>query len=916
MYAEIVVNAPLSRRRVPYLDRTEGFAALGQTFTYSIPAHLAGRVQPGQLVTVPFGARKLQGIILELAAQSKIERIKDVYDIVDSLPVLSAPQIALAHWLSAYYFAPLIDCVLQMFPPGLESEVQTTIALNPDARPVVNPKDAQAYILARLRKDGPLALAELTRGDRKQDLHKEVEKLVRSNVLLRATRLLPPAAKEKRERTIELIAEPTPELRGKIRSRRQLAVLDFMLKRGGVGSSASWHEAAAASKADAATFRALSEAGLIRIDQRIVWRDPLKGFTFDRSEPPALTPEQQSVWDVIHGANSRSAEHPAPFLLFGVTGSGKTEIYLRAVAAMLLQRRQAIVLVPEIALTPQTIRRFAERLPSPPAVIHSQLSLGERYDQWRRIRAGEIDVVIGSRSAVFAPLPRLGLLILDEEHEPSYKQDDHVRYHAREVALEYARLVNATVILASATPSLESMWHAIHGDYRLLEMKQRIANTDIPDLPSQDVRHAPLQSSASAAPRRVLNDGGPMQLTAEYFVGAVPPRTEAFVVADHAPVPYRRSGLSRPRSGALPETAKGDGLPATEGRGPAASPNIQLPPVEIVDMREELKAGNTSILSRALRDALSAALAAHEQAILFLNRRGSATFVMCRDCGFVMRCRRCDSPLVFHADQAELVCHRCNQRYAQPVRCPNCSSIRIRQFGTGTQKVEEVIRQMFPTARPLRWDRDVTGAKGAHDAILRKFVSRAADILIGTQMVAKGHDLPHVTLVGVISADTMLNLPDFRASERTFQILAQVAGRAGRSRLLGRAIFQTYAPTHPAIVAAAQHDYEQFYRSEIEFRRQLDYPPFTRLIRLVHTGTNADRVQLAATSLHRSLEQRIRQRALTDAALVGPAPCFIHKLRGSYRWQIIVKGHRPEDVLRDVVLPLGWRVDVDPMSVL
>lgn len=884
MYAEIVVNAPLSRRRVPFLERAEGFAALGQTFTYSIPRHLEDRVLPGQLLTVPFGARKLQGIVLELTENTRIERLKDLYDIVDPLPVLSPAQIALARWMSAYYFAPLIDCILQMFPPGLESEVQTTIALNPDSPPPANPKAAQSLIFDRLRSKGPLPVSDLAHGDRKKDIQKEIDKLVRSSVLVRATQLLPPAAREKQERTIELIAEPSAELRAKMRSKLQLAVLDLMISRGGVGVVMSSRELTAATRADSTTFSALSEAGLIRIDQRVVWRDPLKGLTFERVQPPVLTPEQEGVRQTIQRLVSQAGASPPPLLLFGVTGSGKTEMYLRAVSEMLAQHRQAIVLVPEIALTPQTIRRFAERLTYPPAVIHSGLSLGERYDQWRRIRAGEIDVVIGSRSALFAPLPRLGLIVIDEEHEPSYKQEDHVPYHAREVALAYAGHIHASVLLGSATPSLESMWHAKRGEYTLLELKHRIANRALPDHLSSGTPYQSAGTSRSAADKRLLNEVGPRPGASAYIPRAIPPD-------------------ATPSGGPFKEPV-------------SVSPHIQLPPVQIVDMRVELKAGNTSILSRALRDALTATLAAREQAILFLNRRGSATFVMCRDCGYVMNCRRCDTPLTFHADQDELICHRCNARYAQPAACPNCGSRRIRQFGAGTQKVEEVIRQMYPTARTVRWDRDVTRAKGAHEKILQQFTSHEADILIGTQMVAKGHDLPLVTLVGVISADTTLNLPDFRAGERTFQILAQVAGRAGRSRLLGRAIFQTYAPSNPAVAAAAQHDYERFYESEIEFRRKLGYPPFTRLIKLLYSGPNAERAQAAAESLHRTLQQGIRQRALTGAELIGPAPCFIYKLRGNYRWQIIVKAESPGEVLRDVVLPLGWRVDVDPISVL
>jgi primosomal protein N' (replication factor Y) len=448
-------------------------------------------------------------------------------------------------------------------------------------------------------------------------------------------------------------------------------------------------------------------------------------------------------------------------------------------------------------------------------------------------------VVVGPRSAVFAPLPRLGLIVIDEEHEGTYKQDKSPHYHARETARRYAVLSGATVILGSATPSLESMYQARRGAYRLLTPTQRI-ETRLP----------------------------------------------------------------------------GEGPEAAAIRRQPLLVHLELPPVEIVDMRAELKAGNTSIFSRSLRDALSETLEARKQAILFLNRRGAATFVMCRDCGHVLRCRRCDNALTYHADEADLVCHHCGRRYEQPAQCPACGSKRIRQFGAGTQKVVEIVSQLFPTARSLRWDRDATGARGAHDDLLRRFAAHEADVLIGTQMIAKGLDLPLVTLVGVISADTGLNLPDFRASERTFQLLTQVEGRAGRSRLLGKAIVQTYMPTHPAIVAAAHHDYNAFYESEIEFRRRLNYPPFSRLIRLVYAGTPDNRAQAAGDSVQRSLSERIRQIGLADVELIGPAPCFVHKLRGMFRWQIIVKGADPHALLRTFNLPVGWRVDVDPMSVL
>ena len=842
MYAEIVVNAPLSRRRVPYVNRTEGFAALTQTFTYCIPERLAGHLTPGQLVVVPFGARRLQGIVMSLAEETKVERVKDVYEIVDPLPVLSPAQIALARWMSAYYLAPLIECVLQMFPPGLEAETRTLIALNPEAPRLVNPRPLHLQLVERVRAQ-PVPLDVLLSDGRKREVLHAVEALARRGVLLRQLVLLPPRAKEKRERLVELVEAPGDAVLHAMRSRRQRAVLE-MLTQIGPNVRVPAHDLLRTTGASLATLRALADAHFIRLDERTVWRDPLAGLAVRPGVPPPLTTEQQAAWQAISGglsgAETTDLGRPSPILLFGVTGSGKTEIYLRAVAAVLAQGRQAVMLVPEIALTPQTIQRFAERFPNQITLVHSRLSMGERYDQWRRVRAGEVGVVIGSRSALFAPLPDVGLIVLDEEHEASYKQDKSPRYHASEVALEYARLTNATVILGSATPSLESMWKARRGEYRLVQLRERIVTQGAGD--PRETRHGATGSNSSDL---------------------------------------------RPSA-----------------------------PVEIVDMRAELKAGNTSIFSRALRDALAATLAAGEQAILFLNRRGSSTFVMCRDCGFVLRCRRCDNPLTYHSDQDDLVCHHCSRRYARPEQCPNCLSRRIKQFGAGTQKVEEQVRLLFPRARTLRWDRDATTARGAHDRLLKQFQGHEADVLVGTQMIAKGLDLPLVTLVGVVSADTSLHLPDFRASERTFQLLTQVAGRAGRSRLAGKVIFQTYAPTHPAITAAAQHDYLMFYESEVRFRATASYPPLSKLIRLLYVSKGEARVREEAHALERKLGERIRQLGATDIELIGPAPCFVRKVRGEYRWQIVLKGSEPHDLLRDFLLPLGWRVDVDPMDLL
>jgi primosomal protein N' (replication factor Y) len=1037
MFAEIVVNAPLTRKRIAATQRTEGYTALDQTFTYAIPQALVGRLQAGQLVTVPFGARKLQGIVMALSETTTVERLKEVADIAAPLPVLSPAQLALARWLSAHYFTPLIECVLPMFPPGLESEAQTLIKLNPDAPSLTNPKESQKLIIERLQA-GPLSLEQLIEGDHKKELLREVEALARRRIVLRESVLLPPRAKEKREqtaqlvtepsseqivearkeaapiqkavfdylkqheasegvsakvlkeatgatsetlktlaeariitlkeRTVGLVAEPSKEMLTALHAPRQSAVLAYLLQQGGLNAIIPTRELMRATGAHKATLKALAEAGFIRFDERVVWRDPLKAQAFLLTESPALTNEQQAVWDVIRAAlrhkrtgdggqeteadmhiaattsnvepSTSSAElstshiesaiskvetstsdiaapsstpdaappsltsnieypisnaepptsnlqlptsnsqFPMTFLLFGVTGSGKTEIYLRAVDEVLKQKRQAIVLVPEVALTPQTTRRFAERFPKQVMVMHSYLSLGERFDQWRRIRAGEVNVVIGSRSAIFAPLPRLGLIVIDEEHEYTYKQDVTPRYHAREVALRYAQLTGATVILGSATPALESMWRAEQGAYRLLRLTQRVQNPEFDVEPTELTRQTNHQQSTLN--NRTVRDRG-----------------------DAAKV-----GLA---TGARAYLTRAD-LLVPPPLGIARAP-YGFPPMTIVDMREELKAGNTSIFSRTLRDALAATLKAREQAILFLNRRGTATFVLCRDCGFVLKCQPCDNPVTYHADQNDLVCHHCNRRYQMPKQCPHCLSARIKQFGAGTQKVEEVVMQLFPTARVVRWDRDTTGARGAHDKILKQFAAHKADVLVGTQMIAKGLDVPLVTLVGVISADTALNLPDFRASERTFQLLMQVGGRAGRAHLPSQVILQTYAPTHPAIVAAAQYDYVNFYQSELEFRRRLHYPPFGQLVRLVYAG-GKERAQSEAESLQRSLSQRIRQLGLSDVELVGPAPCFVHKVRSEYRWQILVKGMHAHELVEGFLLPLGWRVDVEPMSML
>jgi primosomal protein N' (replication factor Y) len=502
--------------------------------------------------------------------------------------------------------------------------------------------------------------------------------------------------------------------------------------------------------------------------------------------------------------------------------------------------KQAIVLVPEISLTPQAVHRFASRFPGRVALIHSQLSPGQQFDEWRRIREGHADIVVGSRSAVFAPLPNLGLIVVDEEHEWAYKQDNAPRYHARDVALKRAELTGAMVILGSATPDLETYHRAQTGEYRLLSLPTRVG-------------------------RRRTRGGS--ELTTE----------------------------------------------------------LPMPQMQVVDMRAELRSGNSSLFSRALQNALESTLARKEQAILYLNRRGSNSFILCRDCGYVPMCRRCDVPLVYHADVYGMLCHRCNAFSLIPQACARCGSPNVKGFGTGTQRVVDEVSALFPRARILRWDRDTAsrqGQHGGHGGLMEAFARGEADVLVGTQMIAKGLDIDKVTLVGVISADTGLYMPDFRAPERTVQLLMQVAGRAGRraETTHSRAIVQTFNPEHYAIEASSRYDYKGFYKGEVRFRAEHGYPPYGQLARLVYSNSSNERCEqqtgIVARYLRRTVEGLLSADPTLDLDVLGPAPCFVHKVRGRYRWQVLLRGSNLVPLLEGFHPGPGWALDVDPMSLL
>jgi primosomal protein N' (replication factor Y) len=608
-----------------------------------------------------------------------------------------------------------------------------------------------------------------------------------------------------------------------------------------------------------AHFERLADDGLVVFGEAEKWRDPLADRDFVPTIAPPLTAEQSRAWerirhymDTVHwGHVSPSPEEAGVFLLHGVTGSGKTEIYMRAVERVLAQGRQVIVLVPEISLTPQTVRRFAARFPGHVSIIHSALTPGERYDTWRRARRGDIQVIVGARSALFAPLPDVGLIILDEEHDDSYKQSPPIAppyYHARETAIQLMRITGGTVLLGSATPDVATYFRAESGDYQLLTLPDR-------------------------------------------------------VIAHREKLAEQVRRLNAPSARYHP-TDSSDAVSA------------ELPTVHVVDMRQELRDGNRSVFSRALHEALGSVIARGEQAILFLNRRGTATFVMCRDCGYIAQCPRCDSPLTYHSPGEALVCHYCGYTRGHFQACPECGSKRIKQFGQGTELIESAIYKEFPTARAIRWDRDTATGRDAHEIILHQFSEGQANILVGTQMIAKGLDLPRVTLVGIISADTALGLPDYRAGERTFQLLTQVAGRAGRGALGGRVVLQSYQPEHYAIQAAAGHDYEAFYRQEIAYRREQFYPPFRRLARIEFRFPTPNVAEYEALRAKTLLEQRIAEGQFTATEIIGPTPCFFARRNNLSRWHLIVRSAEPAALLAGLNVPEGWFVDIDPVDML
>jgi primosomal protein N' (replication factor Y) (superfamily II helicase) len=841
-------------------------------YTYRLPSQL--EVKPGDILSVPFGTQLLGGIAIRFLTQPPadlpLEKIRDVEDVV-SVGFFPSTYWELLNRVAAYYYTPLIQVIRVALPPGLLGRSQRRIRLmkNPgevgevekdkfitsSPLPFFSPAAQQILKLLQAQTDGDYSFVYLQ--TKVKAAYRGVRELQRCGLV--ESYLEPPRATRPKQQKAVILTGSTFE---RDLTTRQREVLEVLRRRGGE----LWQtELLQICKTSTSILKTLEQKGYIVIQEREVLRTPpvfpplvdaTQGGLLAVEQKKILTPDQSEAVGVI-----THLEGCAMVLLHGVTGSGKTEVYLQAIAPLLAQGKSALVLVPEIGLTPQLTDRFRDRFGNKVSVYHSALSDGERYDTWRQMLTGEPQVVIGTRSAVFAPLPNLGLIILDEEHDSSFKQDSPIpTYHARTVAQWRAELENCPLVLGSATPALET-W-----------------------------------VSVGEAGRSEQGVGSREQ-------GAGEEINSKFKIQNS------KSGVSPSSSThylSLPERIH----------------SRPLPPVEIVDMRQELQQGNRSIFSRSLQQALHQLQERRQQGILFIHRRGHSTFVSCRSCGYVVECPNCDVSLAYHHTEEDapqvLRCHYCNFVRSHPQNCPECSSPYLKFFGSGTQRVAQELAKQFPQLRFIRFDSDTTRTKGAHRTLLTQFVNGEAELLVGTQMLTKGLDLPQVTLVGVVSADGLLHLSDYRASERAFQTLTQVAGRAGRGEEPGRVIIQTYTPEHPVIEAVQNHGYQSFTDAELEQRQALNYPPYGRLILLRLSSPDPILVQNTAQMIAATLPQH------QELDILGPAPASILRVANRYRWQILLKfapnalPQLPdwEEVRKLCPQSVSLTIDVDPLNMM
>jgi len=805
-------------------------------YTYLIKKEMEDDISLGMRVIVPFGLgnRMIKGIVIKIEYDNvDTNRLKYIEELLDDKPIISKEMIELCLWMRNYYLSSYIDALRVAMPPGDFKKLNTyiyignkhTIDGNTDLTPL------EIDIIRLLMKNERVSYEEMKGKINSGRLLKTIRHLQEKG-FVETTLEVETKINKKYEKYVYLNSTKSgiEELLSDLDNRaiKQKEVVEYLYE----VKESSMKELLKAINTSSGVVKALEKKGKLTIIDKEVLRDPIPNHIskYDKHE---LTILQKHCLDTI--LNDIKNKKNDTFLIHGVTGSGKTEIYLQLIEEYLNKEKDVIVLVPEISLTPQTVERFVGRFGENVAVLHSRLSYGERFDEWRRIREGKVQIVVGARSAIFAPFKNLGLVVIDEEHENSYKSSMNPKYDAIQVAEKRCKIEGATLVMGTATPSIETYYRAVNGEIGLITLAERVNNK-------------------------------------------------------------------------------------------------ALPTMSIIDMREELDKGNKSIFSNELFNAIEENLKNKKQTMLFLNRRGYSTFVSCRKCGYVVKCKNCDVTMTYHLKENRLKCHYCGLSIKVPTICPDCKSKYIKYFGIGTQKIEEEIKKYFPQAKVARMDFDTTSKKNSHLKIFNSMKKGEIDILIGTQMITKGLDFPFVTLVGIIAADTSLNLPDFRSSERTYQLLTQVAGRAGRGDFEGKVIVQTYNPNHFSIDLAKDYDYIEFYNREIKIRKEFAYPPFKSIITIITYGTEEKKVELYSKDIYNSILKELKKtyRSKLVYDIFGPNPAPLVKLNNNYRWQVIIKAdNKSMNMLKEVVKwvciknsqkkqfsNLKYSIDINPNSIL
>lgn len=808
MYAEVYINTPL--------------LSLDKPFSYRIPKKLIGDCVVGARCKVPFGYtnRLSDAVITRIVDAVHFEDIKEIKSITDPMPLLTEKDIDLIFKMREDYYCTFYSVAKLFLPAGSMQKKEEWVNLTDkytidEAKAAVSKSALQERLLMLLENASGSMEMTAIRAEMGKAARVQVNALVKKGIATVEYKSISKVG-EKTVKVAYYVGEEDPYTLAEAMKKRspiQAKIVEFLAN----GGKYTISDIMAHCQASRNSIEALNIKGIIEFEDKRILRSPM-GDKEERTTAFEATEEQKKAIETIQSKNEGT------FLIHGVTGSGKTEVYMQLVEGVIKSGKQAIVLVPEISLTPQITDRFYKRFGKVVAVMHSALSLGERYDEYTRIQAGEAKVVVGARSAIFAPVRNLGIIIIDEEHEYSYKSETVPKYHAIDIARMRAEAACCPLVLASATPSAESYYKAQTGEYTLIELTKRYN----------------------------LNP---------------------------------------------------------------------LPEVEIVDMRKELEEGNRTVLSRTLAKGMYENLREGEQTILFLNRRGFSTFVSCRDCGFVYMCPNCSVSLTYHASNDTLNCHICSHRQKRDALCPECKSKKIKDFGAGTQKAQKQIAEIFPTAKIVRMDADTTGGKNGHEKVLNEFEKEDGDILLGTQMVSKGLDFPRVTLVGALAADSSLYSDDFRAQERTFALITQVCGRAGRGDTPGRAVIQTYSPDNRVLNLAAQQDYKAFYKDEIAFRKAFGYPPFEHIVNILISGEDEEKCLKCANIALSELKvsDEIRNSGIT---IYGPHDAPIKKIQGRYRKRIWFKVKDYKALSQTFRKMLGAKrpegiqiaIDVDPYS--